>query len=126
MWIINEDGFFSAVEDWDNDQFLYVRGRAESDLQAFVRTASSTTPKPAGWRPEIVNTPERDYEWRVHAPRSVWAQYLSTKASDISYGNFKDHCSDTWHKEHRDGTRQRLSVLHEAWFLFNRWPDNEL
>ena len=37
MWLINEDGFFSTVQDWKDDGWVYIRGRSETDLEAFVK-----------------------------------------------------------------------------------------
>jgi len=51
MWIINDDGFFSAVQDWDDN---------------------------------------------------------------------------AWVSQQRDHAHERLSVLNDAWLLFNHWPNGEL
>ena len=125
MWIINDDGFFSAVQDWDDNDWVFVRSRSETDLNAFEQIARATADS-SGWQPEILHTPHRDYQWRVRTPKHVWAQYLAAKAADIDYGNFKNHCSDTWASQQRDYTNARLSVLNNAWLLFNHWPTGEL
>jgi len=125
MWIINDDGFFSAVQDWDNNQWLYVRSRSETDLKAFVSTAQ-TAVATNDWEAEILHTPNRDYQWRTHTPKQVWSGYLASKATDIDYGNFKNHCAETWTSEQRDYTNERLSLLNDAWLLFNHWPNGEL
>ena len=124
MWIINDDGFFSAVQDWDNNDWVFVRSRSETDLKAFKQIAQSDTDNP-GWLAEILHTPDRDYQWRIHTPKHIWAQYLATKATNIDYGNFKNHCADTWYSEDRDWVRERLGVLNDAWLLFNHWPNGE-
>ena len=125
MWIINDDGFFSAVQDRENDAMLYVRSRSETDLQEFINTAKSDSEE-SEWEAEIIHTPERDYQWRVHASKQIWAEYLAAKARNIDYGNFKSHCAETWVSEQRDHARERLSVLNDAWLLFNHWPSGEL
>ena len=126
MWLINEDGFFSTVQDWKDDGWVYVRGRSETDMEAFIDVASRAVGDDSGWEPELVYTPQRDYAWRVHTPREIWAEYLATKATDLSYGNFKNHCADHWFAHSRDSTDQRLSILHDAWMLMNHWPDGQL
>ena len=126
MWLINEDGFFSTVQDWKDDGWVYIRGRSETDLEAFVEVASRAVGNDSGWEPELVHTPQRDYAWRVHAPREILVEYLAAKATELSYGNFKNHCADRWFAEDRDSVDQRLSILHDAWMLFNHWPDGEL
>ena len=125
MWIINDDGFFSVVQDWDNADWLFIRSRSDTDLGAFTQTVQNLAGN-SDWTPELLHTPMRDYQWRIRAPRHVWAQYLVAKAGAIDYGNFKSHCADTWHSEDRDWARERLGVLNDAWLLFNHWPNGEL
>ena len=126
MWLINDDGFFSTVQDWEDDGCVYVRGRSETDLEAFVEVASQAVGDGAGWEPELVHTPHRDYAWRVHAPREIWVGYLAAKATELSYSNFKSHCADRWFADGRDSTNERLEILHDAWLLMNHWPDSQL
>ena len=125
MWIINEDGFFSAVQDWDKTDWLFVRSRSQTDLQAFVELVQGLD-EHTDWAPAVVNTPERDYQWRVHTPREVWEHYLAAKARNIDYGNFKSHCADKWYSEERDWASERLAVLNDGWLLFNHWPNGDL
>ena len=73
MWLINEDGFFSTVQDWKDDGWVYVRGRSETDMEAFIDVASRAVGDDSGWEPELVHTPQRDYAWRVHTLRQIWA-----------------------------------------------------
>ena len=126
MWLINDDGFFSTVQDWKDADWVYVRGRSETDMEAFVQVAQRAATDAAGWEPELGHTPRRDYAWRVHTPRVVWANYLVAKANDLAYGNFKEHCADRWTSEDRDSTFERLEMLHDAWMLFNHWPSGDL
>ena len=125
MWIINDDGFFSAVQDWDDNAWVFVRSRSQTDLNAFEQTVRPIADG-SDWQAEILHTPHRDYQWRVHTPRHIWAQYLAYKANNIDYGNFKSHCADTWVSQQRDHAHERLSVLNDAWLLFNHWPNGEL
>ena len=125
MWLVNEGGFFSTVQDRKDSDWVYVRGRSETDLEEFVAVAQPAAGE-TSWEPEVVNTPSRDYAWRVHTPREVWANYLVAKANDLGYGNFKSHCADRWTAEDRDYTRERLELLHDAWMLLNHWPDYHL
>ena len=125
MWLVNEDGFFSTVQDRKDSGWVYVRGRSETDLEEFVAVAQPAAGE-ASWEPEVVHTPHRDYSWRVHTPRVVWADYLVAKVNDLTYGNFKNHCADQWTAEDRDSTYERLEMLHDAWMLFNHWPSGDL
>ena len=126
MWLISEDGFFSTVQDWKDDGWVYVRGRSETGMEAFIDVASRAVGDDSGWEPELVHTPQRDYAWRVHTPRQIWAEYLAAKATDLSYGNFKNHCADRWMTEERDSAIERLELLHDTWMLLNHWPNQHL
>ena len=125
MWLVNDDGFFSTVQDYKDSEWVYVRGRSETDIESFVAVARRATGDDS-WDAEIVHTPQRDYAWRVHAPRGVWAEYLVAKVDDLGYGNFKNHCADRWTAQDRDFTFERLELLNDAWMLFNHWPDHHL
>ena len=125
MWLINDDGFFSTVQDYKDSDWVYVRGRSETDIEAFVTVARQATSQDV-WDAEIVHTPNRDYSWRVHTPREGWADYLVAKTQDLGYGNFKSHCADRWVEADRDFVHERLELLHDAWMLFNHWPDHRL
>jgi hypothetical protein len=125
MWLVNDDGFFSTIQDREDAGWVYVRGRSETDMEAFVAVAGQAAGD-GSWEGEVVHTPHRDYAFRVHTPREVWADYLAAKANDLGYGNFKNHCKDQWTAENRDSTAERLDLLLDAWMLFNHWPDNHL
>ena len=60
MWLINEDGFFSTVQDRKDSDWVYVRGRSETDMEAFIEVASRAVGDDSGWEPELVHTPQRD------------------------------------------------------------------
>ena len=114
MLLSNDDGFFSTVQDYKDSDRVYVRGRSETDIEAFVTVAREATSQDA-WDAEILHTPNRDYSWRVHTPRGVWADYLVAKVTDLGYGNFKNHCAERWMEEDRDSTFERLELLNDAW-----------
>jgi hypothetical protein len=121
MWIINEDGFFSAVEDWNDSSRIYVRGRSRTDLETFIEVVVAL-PENSYWTPELTHTPNNDYAWRVHTPREFWVAYLAAKANGLDYGNFKSHCGSKWRSENRDHAEERISLLSKAWMLFYWWP----
>ena len=125
MWLFNDDGFSAPSRIKKDVGWVYVRGRSETDMEAFVAVAGQAAGD-GSWEGEVVHTPHRDYAFRVHTPREVWADYLAAKANDLGYGNFKNHCKDQWTAENRDSTPERLDLLLDAWMLFNHWPDNRL
>jgi len=122
MWLVNDDGFFSTVQDWQDPGCVCVRGRAKTDLENFVGVAAQSADA-GSWNPELVHTPHRDYAWRVHTPRDVWANYLAMKVDNLTYGNFKNHCAQQWTSDSSDSVDERLELLHDAWMLFNHLPD---
>jgi|GEM_PF-2533172 len=77
MWLINDDGFFSTVQDYKDSDWVYVRGRSETDIEAFVIVARRATSQDA-WDAEIVHTPDRDYSWRVHTPPGRFGRTISS------------------------------------------------
>ncbi len=125
MWLVNDEGFCSTVADWDDSDWLYVRGRSETDIEAFINGVSLMAVEHS-WEPALEHTPDRDYAWRVHVPRVIWGGYLLKKSEELDYGNFKSHCSEKWNSEDRDFSYERLQLLHDAWMLFNHWPDSQL
>ena len=36
MWLVNDDGFFSTVQDYKDSEWVYVRARSETDVEAFA------------------------------------------------------------------------------------------
>ncbi len=39
MWLVNDDGFFSTVQDYKDSEWVYVRARSETDVESFVAGA---------------------------------------------------------------------------------------
>lgn len=83
MWVYTAIGFFSAVENREDRtrKTLLVRARFREDID---RLAGRLHPAPA-----VVETPERDYMFRVVIPKTVWAKVMAELAEAIDYGNFK-------------------------------------
>lgn len=83
MWIFTKDGFFSAVKDrYCGEGEIMVRGRVRRDL---VRLASSCKQAP-----EIIETPDADYAFRIKLAHEVWTDYVTRAAAGIDYPNVKN------------------------------------
>ncbi len=80
MWILTPDGFFSAVVSSDDANVLSVRARDRGDIDRLATTVGAT----------VIETPHRDYRFRVIVDHATWAAYVADQAAMIDYGNFKD------------------------------------
>ena len=65
MWLVNEDGFFSTVQDRKDSGWVYVRGRSETDLEEFVAVAQPAAGE-TSWEPEVWRNP-----WLITGRRIV-------------------------------------------------------
>ncbi len=83
VWVMTEDGFFSAVEDRVDDTRVFVRSRSKVDLESLLLAIIA----PPGVVP--VASPGADYEWRVRLSKEDWARYVAGAAEDVDYDNFK-------------------------------------
>lgn len=99
MWICMNDSFISAVQDSANKDMLYVRSRKREHLVILLKKTGVTA--------DIVYTKTRDYQFRIHIPKIVFAQMLPVIVMGIDYTNFKNSVkeselkmfySDTWSK----------------------------
>ena len=81
MWLFTTDGFYSAVADRDDPNTVIARSRVCDDALRLVEAVSTG---------EVIETPARDYRFRVHLPRDIWASYAAAAAAGIDYGNFKN------------------------------------
>lgn len=81
MWVFTDRGFYSVVQDTGDPSMLVVRARAEGDLVALREFIPDL---------EIVELPNRDYEFRAYVERVEWEAALVELAERIDYSNFKD------------------------------------
>lgn len=109
MWMINEDGMFSAVTHKMDADLVVVRSRAEADAETLAGWASTHT----GIKHDVTIWTGTDYPVRVLMTRGTWAQYCSEKAYDIEYTNFKDHVAKT------QGT-ERAHIYGTVWSVLLR------
>jgi hypothetical protein len=94
MWIFTNQGFISAVADFNNAGNLLVRARAKKHLTALFPKA------------KVTKTPDADYLYRASIPQAEVAQVVADQVQAIEYTNFKKSipddeyhaaCSGVWH-----------------------------
>jgi hypothetical protein len=103
MWLMTTDGFFSAVEDRDDEGVLFVRARVRADAENLAAAVGGT----------VLETPAADYRFRVRMTKADWALYVAACATGIDYDNFKNAVA----------TRQgpaRARVYGEVWGVLLR------
>ena len=77
MWLFLNDAFLSIVIDRDDPDRLLCRSRARGDLEALFGDV------------DVIETPSRDYRFRVSLPRSRVASAVSNRVLALDYDNFK-------------------------------------
>jgi hypothetical protein len=112
MWIMSQNGFLSAVEDWDDPSVFRVRARDRKSLESMLRLLKENGENIDGLK--IVTGAGTDYRWRVLLPRDLFTTYLVAEAQGIDYGNFKDQVTVTrghkWHDAFLDVWYAMLAV----------------
>lgn len=106
MWLITTDGFFSAVEDRDDPDAVFVRARVLGDAEELAMAVGET----------VLQTPAADYRFRVRMTKTAWARYVADCAAGIDYDNFKSAVAA------RQGG-SRAGVYGEVWGVAPRTPD---
>lgn len=98
MWIFTQDGFISVVDNNQVEGKLTVRARDKESLELLAGITGQ----------EIVELPNRDYEYRVYVTREELTAFMASHIDALDYGNFKnriwssrgdtyhDACSDVW------------------------------
>lgn len=86
MWLFCNAGFFSAVEHFEDSSLIHVRARFQGDLEKLCASH--------GVKPQIAETPNNDYRWRMDFKREDWARVVKEEAENIDYNNFKNAVHD--------------------------------
>lgn len=87
MWLFTETGFVSAVVENPNKSKtrMSVRSRDKKSLEPLAKMAKT----------EIVELPNRDYEYRVYVEKNVLTEWVSESISQMEYGNYKSRMYST-------------------------------
>ena len=99
MWIMTTDGFFSAVQNKDDPKTVLIRARRRDDLERLNKYIMGDN--------KIMEWAGADYPYRIIIKKSIWADYVSNKALNISYSNFKATIPV--------GDYSREKAYHECW-----------
>lgn len=86
MWIFTELGFLSIVRDNFRPGHLLVRARQRDDAVKIADVCSAI----ASRKIVILETPERDYRFRMSVPIGVISEVIAVLVEGIDYANFKD------------------------------------
>lgn len=101
MWIISEQGFYSAVQHRDDPTLLMIRARSLGDLtelqaldsvvEAVAHAQQSVSSDGVGSDDftEPRYTPDADYPWRMTMPADVFGAAVAEMVLEIDYDNFK-------------------------------------
>ena len=99
MWIATPTGFYSAVQDFTDNSYVFVRARSRGDLERLEPYL--------GFAPNIITNPKADYYWRVHLRKETWAGVVSDFALGIDYSNFKNKVGTV--------DKERTTAYHKIW-----------
>ncbi len=106
MWLCFNDGFISAVKDWNDPtgHSLVVRARSKEDLQNIFPNQ------------KIVESDDSDYQYRVFVKKDELAKIVLNRLMNIDYTNFKNSVQD-----------EELHDMYTAfWWAGLRRPHSEL
>lgn len=108
MWLFTTIGFFSAVEHREMRSCLLVRCRVREDAERLIDACNTRSP-------EVIETPDADYPYRVIVSKREFAMLIADLITDTDYDNFKAEISCT----DQGVARARLygnvwGILHDA------------
>ena len=106
MWLFTKQGFFSAVQNFNDSNLIHVRARFKGDLERLCATY--------GVEPQVVNLPDTDYPFRMDFERGKWAEIVKSEAESIDYSNFKSAV--------HDGTRRDEAYM-DVWSALQEYQD---
>jgi hypothetical protein len=106
MWLFTKQGFFSAVQNFNDSNLIHVRARFKGDLERLCATY--------GVEPQVVNLPNTDYPFRMDFERGKWAEIVKSEAESIDYSNFKNAV--------HDGTRRDEAYM-DVWSAMQEYQD---
>lgn len=116
MWYFTPYGFFSVVKDRQGVGMFLVRTRDRAHLARLHRAF----PELSGFA--ILESPSRDYPYRLRVPRPVWVAVAGKLAEAIIYDNFKNEAEIV--APLGAGGDRYIAVLHDVWtLLWERYAD---
>ena len=107
MWLFTDFGFFSATQSRRDPSKLQIRARLKKDLERLSERLPEHCRK-------IIETPGRDYPYRIICTREEFAPVLFDAILGIKYGNFKSRVADTQGWDVEGLYSQVWSVMNDA------------
>lgn len=84
MWIFTKQGFFSIVQDKNDENYLIVRARVKGDIETLMNNNAALL---NGY--PIEEDAGSDYRYRVRMERDVAEDFLLSAVQEIDYTNYK-------------------------------------
>jgi hypothetical protein len=110
MWLFTRYGFFSIAcaraKDGSLDpKTVMIRARRKGHLDALQNRFTEI----AGL--EVVSLPDRDYRYRLIAPKEIWVSGVSQLAEEQNWSNFKNEAARFQGADGADYS----DALHRVW-----------
>jgi hypothetical protein len=112
MWIFTPTGFYSVVEDRNDDYKVFIRARRSEDIKALEQYVD------AEFLGEMLVMPKADYPFRVHVDKETAGDIAYNAAMSVSYENFKSEVAK--HDKNRAG------IYHDVWDVMLKLETDEL
>lgn len=77
MWVFTKNGFFSIVQDKDDENYLIVRSRVKGDIENYFDPN------------QVQEDAGSDYRYRIRLHREVVNTWLYEVVDHIDYTNYK-------------------------------------
>ena len=104
MWVMTTDGFYSAVRDLHDKDYVFVRARRRGDLDNLNEKLNASH--------KIIVNPNADYRYRIRLSKREWGVYMFEYAEDIEYHNFKSAVAKV-SREHADAYHHVWNVMYD-------------
>ncbi len=87
MWLFTKHGFFSIVQDKDDEDYLLVRSRVKGDIESLIEDYSDYKSRARDLA--VQETKNSDYRYRIRLSRKTASDLLAKAILDIDYTNYK-------------------------------------
>jgi hypothetical protein len=112
MWIFTPTGFYSVVEDRNDDNRVFIRARRSEDIKALEQYID------VEFLGEMIVMPKADYPYRVHVDKETAGDIAYNAAMSVSYGNFKNEVA-----KH---DKKRAGIYHDVWDVMLKLENDDL
>lgn len=86
MWIATNFGWFSVVEDRNDSDMVFIRGRSIEHMDHLT----DYTDKIIDRNIELIEMISADYRYRIHISKEEFKSLMALVIDDINYDNFKN------------------------------------